>query len=195
MAVSWTALAQKYRAVQTKSLLQVPLTLSQFNAKYSASKKFWGCNYWYGTRLKSVFYLKGSLVFRNYSYVVWTKIACKSQKNSVRNSVLAKNCNNNSISLVNLKANFNTSSKSASRLTPIEATNILRKNEYTTEERWLGQEDGNCPAKSFDMNSLRSNNPSEDAHAEAILRVGTVSPNAMLFGIFDGHGGAACGQV
>ena len=82
-----------------------------------------------------------------------------------------------------------------SRLTPIEATNILRKSEYTTEERWLGQEDGNCPAKSFDMNSLRSNNPSEDAHAEAILRVGTVSPNAMLFGIFDGHGGAACGQV
>ena len=82
-----------------------------------------------------------------------------------------------------------------SRLTPIEATNILRKNEYTTEEHWLGVEADNCPVKSFDMNSLRSNNPTEDAHAEAILRVGMASPNAMLFGIFDGHGGAACGQV
>ena len=45
------------------------------------------------------------------------------------------------------------------------------------------------------MNSIRSNNPTEDAHSEAIIRFGTTAPNGMLFGIFDGHGGAACGQV
>jgi len=45
--------------------------------------------------------------------------------------------------------------------------------------------------KSFDMNTLQSNNPIEDAHAEATVKNGS----GMLLGIFDGHGGAACGQV
>ena len=37
--------------------------------------------------------------------------------------------------------------------------------------------------------------PCEDSHSEAIIRVGSKFPNGMLFGVFDGHGGAACGQV
>jgi pyruvate dehydrogenase phosphatase len=64
---------------------------------------------------------------------------------------------------------------------------ILRKNEYT--------DDSNClkPVKSYDMNTLKSNNPIEDSHAEACLTAN--SSAGMLFGIFDGHGGPACGQV
>ena len=38
---------------------------------------------------------------------------------------------------------------------------------------------------------FRSNNPVEDAHAEARL----TADGGYLFGIYDGHGGAACGQV
>jgi hypothetical protein len=53
--------------------------------------------------------------------------------------------------------------------------------------------------QSFDMNSLHSNSPIEDSHNEAIIRVpGATSnsnPTSLLFGVFDGHGGAACGQV
>ena len=49
------------------------------------------------------------------------------------------------------------------------------------------------PVKSFDTNTLQSNNPIEDSHAEALMTSG--SAGGMLFGIFDGHGGAACGQV
>jgi len=71
------------------------------------------------------------------------------------------------------------------KLTPAEVTNILRANEYTETDLPTG------PVKSFDMNTLQSNNPIEDSHAEAILTMG----NGLLFGIFDGHGGAACGQV
>ena len=65
--------------------------------------------------------------------------------------------------------------------------------------------------KSFDMNTLQSNNPIEDAHAEATVKNGSGNSTevikggilkndaycclGMLLGIFDGHGGAACGQV
>jgi len=71
------------------------------------------------------------------------------------------------------------------KLAPAEVTNILRANEYTSTDLPHG------PVKSFDMNTLQSNNPIEDSHSEAVLTVG----DGMLFGIFDGHGGAACGQV
>jgi len=71
------------------------------------------------------------------------------------------------------------------KLTPAEVTGILRANEYTSTSLPHG------PVKSFDMNTLQSNNPIEDAHSEAVLTVG----DGLLFGIFDGHGGAACGQV
>jgi len=70
------------------------------------------------------------------------------------------------------------------KLAPAEATGILRANEYSCLDLPPG------PVKSFDMNTLQSNNPIEDSHAEA-LTVG----GGLLFGIFDGHGGAACGQV
>lgn len=71
------------------------------------------------------------------------------------------------------------------KLAPNEVTNILRANEYTHTDLPPG------PVKSFDMNTLQSNNPIEDAHAEALL----ANNGGVLFGIFDGHGGAACGQV
>ena len=63
-------------------------------------------------------------------------------------------------------------------------TVTLRANEYTNTDLPPG------PVKSYDMNTLRSNNPIEDAHSEALLWNG-----GYLFGIYDGHGGAACGQV
>ena len=73
---------------------------------------------------------------------------------------------------------------------------MLRANEFTSEDISV---DGNGPVKAFDMNSLRSNNPIEDSHNEAVVRApgsGQHSdPTTMLFGVFDGHGGAACGQV
>jgi len=83
------------------------------------------------------------------------------------------------------------------RLSPQEVTETLRRNEFTSGEQFIaaGAGNENCPVKSFDTNTLRSNLPTEDAHAEAIIRFGSKAPNAMLFGIFDGHGGAACGQV
>lgn len=71
------------------------------------------------------------------------------------------------------------------KLTSAEVTSILRANEYSNTDLGAG------PVKSFETNTLRSNNPSEDAHSEAVLLNGS----GYLFGIFDGHGGAACGQV
>jgi len=73
----------------------------------------------------------------------------------------------------------------AYKLTPTEVTSILRANEYHSVELPPG------PVKSYETNTLRSNNPIEDAHAESLLTNGC----GYLFGIFDGHGGAACGQV
>ena len=72
------------------------------------------------------------------------------------------------------------------KLTPAEVTTILRANEYTNNNL----EDG--PVKSFDTNTLQSNSPIEDSHAEAFLKS---KSGGLLFGIMDGHGGAACGQV
>jgi len=90
------------------------------------------------------------------------------------------------------------SAPAGARMSPQEVQDTLRMNEYTSGEQFIppdGSGNSSCPVKSFDMNVLRSNNPIEDSHAEAIIRVGSKSPNGMLFGIFDGHGGAACGQV
>lgn len=86
--------------------------------------------------------------------------------------------------------------QSASRLTPQEVSAILRANEYTSEEISV---DGNGPVKAFDINTLRSNDPVEDSHNEVIVRPPGSNeksdPTTLLFGVFDGHGGAACGQV
>ena len=70
------------------------------------------------------------------------------------------------------------------KLAPSEVTSVLRSNEYTCSDLPPG------PVKFFDTNSLQSNDPIEDSYASA-LTVG----GGYLFGIFDGHGGAACGQV
>ena len=70
------------------------------------------------------------------------------------------------------------------KLAPAEVTSVLRNNEYTCSDLPAG------PVKFFDTNTLQSNDPIEDSHASA-LTVG----GGYLFGIFDGHGGAACGQV
>ena len=59
-------------------------------------------------------------------------------------------------------------------------------NEYTSGEQFISQDtvtggDASCPVKSFDMNVLRSNNPIEDSHAEAIIRLGSKVPTYFLF--------------
>lgn len=71
------------------------------------------------------------------------------------------------------------------RLSPQEVTDRIRKNEFTEEFNFEGS------MKSYDSNQLLSNNPIEDSRSEArcLLTAG------MLFGVFDGHGGAACAQV
>ena len=71
------------------------------------------------------------------------------------------------------------------KLTPAEVSAMLRGNEYSISDLPPG------PIKSFETNTLRSNNPTEDSHSEAIVSYG----EGYLFGIYDGHGGAACGQA
>lgn len=45
--------------------------------------------------------------------------------------------------------------------------------------------------RSYETNQLGSNSPCEDSRTEASL----LHRNGFICGIFDGHGGAACGQV
>ncbi|CAG7834495.1 unnamed protein product [Allacma fusca] len=70
------------------------------------------------------------------------------------------------------------------RLSPNEVSRILRRNEFSADVN-LGS------VKSFDTNQLASNTPIEDARSEARCLLTT----GLLFGVFDGHGGPACGQV
>ena len=72
------------------------------------------------------------------------------------------------------------------KMTPAEVTKMLRANEFTQKEL-----PSFGPVKSFDTNTLESNSPIEDSHAEAYFN----HNGGLLFGIFDGHGGWACGQV
>ena len=73
------------------------------------------------------------------------------------------------------------------KMSPAEVTKRLKANEFTKKDL---PKRPKCSVKSFDINTLESNQPVEDSTAQAILPNG-----AMLFGVFDGHGGAACGQV
>ena len=73
-------------------------------------------------------------------------------------------------------------------LTPVEVTALLRESEFTSS-RPMG------PVKSYDLNTLRSNNPIEDSHSEGVVNLGGSRRPQVMFGMFDGHGGAACGQV
>lgn len=45
--------------------------------------------------------------------------------------------------------------------------------------------------KSYESNQLASNSPIEDSRSEAV----SLLTRGLLFGVFDGHGGPACGQV
>ena len=196
MAVSWTGLARKYRLVHNNALLPSVTLSSLFHAKASKHDTHY-LNVLTISNSANVKTKQTTINYRNYSCV-----ACSNRVHGNLRSLLKyafkRGCQKipNEFPLVTLRTNFHNSSiHKSTRLTPSEATNILRKNEYTTDELWTGSESGNSPVKSFDMNSIRSNNPTEDSHSEAIIRFGSNESNGMLFGIFDGHGGAACGQV
>lgn len=79
----------------------------------------------------------------------------------------------------------NTNYAGVPKLSPQEVNNILTASEYTHEFS------GEGPVRSYDCNQLASNNPLEDTRSEA----NCVMTPGMLFGVFDGHGGAACAQV
>jgi len=196
MAVSWTGLARKYRLVHHNALLPSATLSSIINAKTSTLEKQY-LNILTFSNSLNVSPKQNPSNYRNYSCVVCTN-RTHGNTRGLSKYAIKRGCQKipNEFPLVTLKTNFHNSSICKStRLTPSEATNILRKNEYTTDELWTGSENGNSPVKSFDMNSIRSNNPTEDSHSEAIIRFGSNESNGMLFGIFDGHGGAACGQV
>eukprot|EP00095_Tigriopus_kingsejongensis_P007230 maker-scaffold477_size161254-snap-gene-0.18 protein:Tk07230 transcript:maker-scaffold477_size161254-snap-gene-0.18-mRNA-1 annotation:"unknown" len=88
------------------------------------------------------------------------------------------------------------------KLTTLDVSARLRQHEYTLAPP--GPQPGDPisegadetlagPVKAYDINTLHSNDPNEDSHAEA--RLSTGDGTGSLFGIFDGHGGASCGQV
>ena len=197
MALSWTCLARNYRILQHNSILPTTNLSTYVNSKSSTTT---GSDGPYTIKPKTPtlkHHLLRCLTARDYSSIEGNKIRDNKDK-SFSNYTFLTGCHKyaHKVSLVKEKRSLHTTSACKStRLTPTEATNILRKNEYTTDELWTDSGEGNSPVKSFDMNSIRSNNPTEDAHSEAIIRFGTTAPNGMLFGIFDGHGGAACGQV
>ena len=74
---------------------------------------------------------------------------------------------------------------SQDKMTRKEVTKRLRANEFTMKDL-----PAHGSVTSVDADTLESNNPRVDSHAQAILPTG-----AMLFGVFDGHGGAACSKV
>ncbi|XP_017142089.1 pyruvate dehydrogenase [acetyl-transferring]-phosphatase 1, mitochondrial [Drosophila miranda] len=71
------------------------------------------------------------------------------------------------------------------QLSPYDVNLQLRENEFVY----------NFPVdgivRSYETNQLGSNSPCEDSRTEASL----LHRNGFICGIFDGHGGAACGQV
>jgi len=78
-------------------------------------------------------------------------------------------------------------------LTPAAVSEILRQDEISSGDLYP---EGIASVRYFESNTLASNRPIEDSHSEAILHPS--QPNAspgMLFGVYDGHGGASCGIV
>jgi len=71
------------------------------------------------------------------------------------------------------------------KLSPFDVDNILIANEYTHEFGEGG------PVKYYESNQLASNSPIEDSKSEAMC----LATSGLIFGVFDGHGGPACGQV
>lgn len=83
----------------------------------------------------------------------------------------------------------------ASKITPQAVSAVLRGEEFASGDLFA---EGFSPVRYFDTNKLLSNDPIEDSHSETLLhppsdRQG--DPPSMLFGIYDGHGGASCGIV
>ncbi|KAH8304635.1 hypothetical protein KR018_005847 [Drosophila ironensis] len=71
------------------------------------------------------------------------------------------------------------------QLSPYDVNLVLRENEFVFNFPLDGI------IRSYESNQLGANSPCEDSRTEASL----VHRNGFLCGVFDGHGGAACGQV
>ncbi|KAK0180978.1 hypothetical protein PV327_003304 [Microctonus hyperodae] len=84
-----------------------------------------------------------------------------------------------------LKCHYNGTYASLPKITPREATEILRSNEFTKEF------DSSNSIKYYDFNQLAANNPIEDARSEARCKL----TNGLLFGVFDGHAGNECAKA
>merc|ERR1712223_318666 len=79
------------------------------------------------------------------------------------------------------------------KLTPAAVSEILRKEEFSSGDLYP---EGTASVRYFETNTLASNRPLEDSHSEAILHPSKPNdPPGMLFGVYDGHGGASCGIV
>jgi len=79
------------------------------------------------------------------------------------------------------------------KLTPAAVSEILRKEEFSSGDLYP---EGMSSVRFFETNTLASNRPLEDSHSEAILHPSKPNdPPGMLFGVYDGHGGASCGIV
>ncbi len=78
-------------------------------------------------------------------------------------------------------------------MTPATVSEILRKEEFSSGDLYP---EGTSSVRYFETNTLASNRPMEDSHSEAILHpTKSNEPPGMLFGVYDGHGGASCGIV
>ncbi|KAH8400308.1 hypothetical protein KR215_010056 [Drosophila sulfurigaster] len=71
------------------------------------------------------------------------------------------------------------------QLSPYDVNLALRENEFVYNFPLDGI------IRSYETNQLGSNSPCEDSRTEASL----LHRNGFICGVFDGHGGAACGQV
>jgi len=79
------------------------------------------------------------------------------------------------------------------KLTPAAVSEILRKDEFSSGDLYP---EGTASVRFFETDTLASNRPLEDSHSEAILHPSKPNdPPGMLFGVYDGHGGASCGIV
>lgn len=72
-------------------------------------------------------------------------------------------------------------------LSPLQVTSILTLNEASSTDKFPSK----GPIRYFNSNQLPSNNPIEDRRAVGQL----LQTGGTLFGVFDGHGGAACAQA
>lgn len=72
-------------------------------------------------------------------------------------------------------------------LSPLQVTAILTLNEASSANKFPV----NGPIRFFTSNQLSSNNPIEDRRSVGQL----LQTGGTLFGVFDGHGGAACAQA